>query len=76
MGIQLLRYCKSRVWSLQLRRLFGPPGFLRQVEAKLAAYTWNLVENYDTDFTLEVTEILTETDARRIFPRSASGVLR
>jgi ribonuclease Z len=37
-------------------RLFGPPGFAGQVEAKLRAYTWNLVGNYDTDFTLLATE--------------------
>jgi ribonuclease Z len=38
-------------------RLFGPPGFTSQVEAKLRAYTWNLVERYDADFTLLATEI-------------------
>lgn len=38
-------------------RLFGPPGFAEQVEAKLRAYTWNLVAGYDADFTLLATEI-------------------
>jgi ribonuclease Z len=38
-------------------RLFGPPGFLAQVENKLRAYTWNLVHNYVSDFTLHVTEV-------------------
>jgi ribonuclease Z len=38
-------------------RLFGPPGFLAQVEHKLRAYTWNLVHNYLSDFTLIVTEL-------------------
>jgi len=37
--------------------LFGPPGFIRNVEGKLAAYTWNLVGNYQNDFTLRVTEL-------------------
>jgi len=37
--------------------LFGPPGFLAQVEHKLRAYTWNLVRNYLSDFTLRVTEV-------------------
>ena len=37
--------------------LFGPPGFLAQVEHKLSAYTWNLVHNYQSDFTLRVTEL-------------------
>jgi len=38
-------------------RLFGPPGFTNQVDAKLRAYTWNLVAGYDADFTLLATEI-------------------
>jgi ribonuclease Z len=37
--------------------LFGPEGFFRQVEGKLAGYTWNLVHEYQTDFTLKVTEV-------------------
>jgi len=37
--------------------LYGPPGLIDQVAHKLAAYTWNLVENYQADFTLSVTEL-------------------
>ena len=37
--------------------LFGPPGFLDQVWHRLAAYTWNLVENYPTDFTIRAMEL-------------------
>jgi ribonuclease Z len=37
--------------------LYGPAGFLDQVERKLHAYTWNLVENYENDFSLIVTEV-------------------
>ena len=37
--------------------LFGPPGFIGQVEHRLASYTWNLVENYPTDFTVVATEL-------------------
>jgi len=58
-------------WLLRLRlgrdlkiRLFGPPGFLDQVGHRLAAYTWNLVENYDTDFSLEVMEVNPSGEAR------------
>jgi ribonuclease Z len=69
----MLRLCLGRDMRV---RLFGPPGFLRQVEAKLAAYTWNLVENYDTDFTLDVTEILTETNARSACFRCRTGFQR
>jgi ribonuclease Z len=37
--------------------LYGPEGFLRNVEGKLAAYSWNLVANYQNFFTLVVTEV-------------------
>ncbi len=37
--------------------LYGPPNFLQNVEDKLHAYTWNLVENYTNDFELHVTEV-------------------
>jgi len=51
---RLLRICLGRQKGLQL---FGPPGLIAQVEHKLAAYTWNLVQNYETEFALKVTEI-------------------
>lgn len=50
----LLRILLGREKDLQL---FGPPGFLAQVEHKLRAYTWNLVHNYASNFTLRVTEL-------------------
>lgn len=53
--------------------LFGPARFLEQVEHKLAAYTWNLVANYSTDFTLTVTEVQQEGIARRASFRCKSG---
>ncbi len=37
--------------------MFGPPGFLDQVWHRLSSYTWNLVENYPTDFTICATEL-------------------
>jgi ribonuclease Z len=37
--------------------LFGPPGILRQVENRLASYSWNLIESYPTVFTLTVSEL-------------------
>ena len=36
--------------------LYGPPGFIDRVEHKLAAYTWNLVANYQSDFVVRATE--------------------
>lgn len=50
----LLRILLGREKDLHL---FGPAGFLAQVEHRLHGYTWNLVHNYDADFTLRVTEL-------------------
>jgi len=50
----LLRVCLGRDKHLSL---YGPPGFIGNVEGKLGAYTWNLVENYTNDFLLSVTEV-------------------
>ncbi|BDV43924.1 ribonuclease Z [Geotalea uraniireducens] len=41
-------------------RLFGPPGFVSQVANRLAGYSWNLVENYPTDFTIIAAEVAAE----------------
>jgi ribonuclease Z len=46
---RMLRLCLGRERELCL---YGPTGFIDQVEHKLAAYTWNLVQNYPTDFRL------------------------
>ena len=51
---RLLRLCLGRHTRM---RLYGPPGFTAQVEHKLAAYTWNLVDNYPGDFVIEVWEV-------------------
>jgi len=37
-------------------RLFGPADFIRNVEGKLAGFTWNLVDRYEESLTLEVFE--------------------
>lgn len=50
----LLRICLGRDQHISL---FGPPGFLANIEGKLGAYTWNLVKNYTNDFELTATEI-------------------
>ncbi|MBI2958776.1 MAG: ribonuclease Z, partial [Betaproteobacteria bacterium] len=51
---RLLRVCLGRHSGAHL---FGPPGFVAQVEHRLAAYTWNLVHNYAEDYTVTATEI-------------------
>jgi ribonuclease Z len=51
---QLLRVCLGRDTGVSL---YGPPRFIAQLEHKLAAYTWNLVKNYQTDFVIIAHEI-------------------
>jgi ribonuclease Z len=66
----LLRVCLGRSAAI---RLYGPAGFIDQVGSRLAGYTWNLVESYDTDLELTVTELLSETRARRTRFRCKQG---
>jgi ribonuclease Z len=51
---RLLRVCLGRDTGV---RLYGPPGFISQVEHKLQAYTWNLVDNYEAEFVVQVAEL-------------------
>jgi ribonuclease Z len=51
---RLLRVCLGRDTGV---RLYGPPGFIDQVEHKLSAYTWNLVDNYEAEFVVRVDEV-------------------
>ncbi len=55
-----LRICLGRERAV---RLYGPPGFIAKVEAKLSAYTWNLLHRYENDFCLDVVEVV---DAQRL----------
>jgi len=50
----LLRVCLGRDTGITL---WGPPGFVEQVGHKLAAYTWNVVQNYETEFVIVAHEI-------------------
>ncbi|HJY42710.1 MAG TPA: MBL fold metallo-hydrolase [Steroidobacteraceae bacterium] len=50
----LLRVCLGRDAGV---RIYGPSNFIDQVEHKLHAYTWNLVENYVSDFAVTVHEL-------------------
>lgn len=45
--------------------LFGPEGFLKNIEGKLAGYTWNLVHHYAAPFSLFAAEVQNE----KIFTR-------
>lgn len=50
----LLRTSLGREQKLTL---FGPPGFIDQIEHKLNGYTWNLLENYTNNFTIIAKEV-------------------
>jgi len=47
--------------------LFGPQGFIRNVEGKLGGYQWNLVENFTNRFSIKVTEIWTDRLVSRTY---------
>ena len=51
---RLLRLMLGRDKNLAL---FGPPGFMKNVEGKLAAYTWNLADKYNYPLSLQITEV-------------------
>ena len=53
----LLRLFLGRERNLYI---YGPKGFLENVEGKLAGYTWNLVHNFNNRFILHVTEVRPE----------------
>jgi ribonuclease Z len=69
----LLRLCLGRDKRL---RLFGPPGFIERVEHKLGAYTWNLVNNYETDLNLVVTELHPDQRGRQALFRCRQAFAR
>lgn len=48
--------------------LFGPEGFLKNVEGKLSGYTWNLVSEYKTDFKIIANEVGEEKIIIREYP--------
>ncbi len=54
---RLLRCCLGREKELFL---FGPPGFIGNVEGKLAGYTWDLVERFSARLRLHLTELRPE----------------
>lgn len=47
--------------------LYGPEGFLENVNGKLSGYTWNLIHDSPEALTLKVTEVRSDRSLRRIF---------
>lgn len=70
---RLIRLLVGRDKRLQL---FGPPGFAAQVGHKLAAYTWNLVDNYAADFTITATEVTGGGPSRQASYHSREAFVR
>ncbi|MDD2316773.1 MAG: MBL fold metallo-hydrolase [Desulfobacterales bacterium] len=64
---RLLRLCLGRRKDLYL---YGPEGFLKNVEGKLAGYAWNLVNGYENILNLYVAEI---HEKHRITRKYSSG---
>ncbi len=69
----LLRVCLGRDTGVCL---YGPERFIAQVEHKLAAYTWNLVQSYETDFVITVHELGGDGRLQRAKFRSRTGFHR
>ena len=61
---RLLRCCLGREKELFL---FGPPGFIGNVEGKLAGYTWDLVERFSACLRLHLTEVRPEGRVQCVF---------
>jgi ribonuclease Z len=59
---RLLRLCLHRPGPLDL---VGPPGFIDQVQARLASYSWNLLGPGSVDFQLAVAEFEDDRLARK-----------
>ena len=70
---RLLRVCLGREVTL---RLWGPEGFTERVAHKLGGYSWNLVESYTSDFTLEAAEVPGTGSGARARFRVRSGFTR
>jgi ribonuclease Z len=60
----------------KILHLFGPPGFIDRVEHKLAAYTWNLVANYESDLVVRATEASPDGTLESAELRSRTGFRR
>ena len=62
---RLLRLCLGREKQLHL---YGPEGFLENLEGKLKAYNWNLVDHYRYPFELIAYEITADQIHTRRYP--------
>jgi ribonuclease Z len=56
--------------------LFGGPGFVAQVEHKLRAYTWNVVQRYEVELVIDAREIDLQGRGQRARFSSRAGFAR
>jgi ribonuclease Z len=70
---QLLRIVLGRKKEIAL---LGGPGFVAQVEHKLRAYTWNVVQRYTVELVLDVREVGTDGHGQRARFSSRTGFAR
>jgi ribonuclease Z len=61
---RLLRVMLGRDKNLAL---FGPPGFMKNAEGRLAGYTWNLVDKYNYPLSLQITEMHPDFTLSRMY---------
>ncbi len=60
----------------RILHVYGPPGFFQNIEGKLSGYQWNILNNYEFNFSMHVTEIhrnyaITQIyDSKKIFKPS------
>jgi ribonuclease Z len=62
---RLLRVFLGREKRLHI---FGPRGFIENIEGKLAAYQWNLVDHFTHLLTLQITEVRSDTLISKTYP--------
>jgi len=67
------RLLRVLVGREQTVRLYGPDGFIERVKHKLHAYSWNLVDRYQTDLVFVVTEIDPSLHTRTVRIRLKTG---
>jgi len=70
---QLLRVILGRKPAIAL---YGGPDFIAQVEHKLRAYSWNVVQRYEIELLIDVHEIGTDGCGRRARFSSRTGFTR
>ncbi len=46
-------------------RLYGPAGFIDRVAHRLGSYSWNLVDRYSSELVFQVTEVESDSHARK-----------